>query len=123
MAGEDEFADVDPPRRQFDSDGTLSYEDGTVIALAPAVERTDEVLAALVADVLVEGPYRHGDFLELPMPVWLVRDEETGDVFRVSIRDGTVQLHLLPETGPAGLRRLRDRLAARTGSEWTVTDR
>jgi hypothetical protein len=56
----------------------------------------------------------------LPMTLYLVRDDETGDVFRVVIRDGTVQLHVLPNTESAGLRRFHDRLGDLGPWEWRV---
>lgn len=80
----------------------------------------DGDLEARIGAVLAAGPYRYGDFHELPMALFLVRDEETGDVFRVAVRDGTVRLHVLPETDSAGLRRFHDRLVEHTGREWRV---
>ncbi|MFB6307943.1 MAG: hypothetical protein ABEH35_01310 [Haloarculaceae archaeon] len=119
MSGDPSFEIPARPRRQFSRTG-LSYEGETVFRLTPAADRATEDLAALVATVLDEGPYRHGDFLELPMPLWLVRDDETADVFRVSVREGRVRLHVLPETEPAGLRRLYDRIDDRTDHGWSV---
>jgi hypothetical protein len=57
------------------------------------------------------------------MPVYLVHDDETGDTFRVAVRDGTVQLYVLPDTDPPGLRAFYDRLDRRTESAWSVTCR
>lgn len=108
------------PARTYDRAGRLSYEGRTLFRLQPT---GDEALdcRALVENVLNDGPYRHGDFHDLPMVVYLVRDEETGDVFRVSIRDGVIQLHVLPETRSAGLRQFYERLGAMSSCEWNVT--
>jgi hypothetical protein len=107
------------PKRTFPFRGGVEYEGSTTFVLRPAGE-PGETLANLVEGILADGPYRYGDFLNLPMPLYLVKDGGTGDVFRVSVRDGTVRLHVLPATGKAGLRALYDRLVERTGDEWTV---
>jgi hypothetical protein len=57
------------------------------------------------------------------MPLYLVHDDETGDTFRVAIRDGVVEFHVLPETSPAGLRDLYERLVAASDTTWSVTCR
>jgi hypothetical protein len=57
------------------------------------------------------------------MALYLVRDEETGDVFRVSIRDGAVRLHVLPATEEAGLRAFYERLVTHSTTEWAVERR
>ncbi|WP_136688567.1 hypothetical protein [Halorhabdus amylolytica] len=97
------------PSRTYDRAGRLSYE-GTVLFRLEPTETDGLDLRELLDDVLEGGPYRHGDFHDLPMVVYLVRDEETSDVFRVSIRDGALQLHVLPATESAGLRRFFERL-------------
>jgi len=108
------------PERTYSRGGGLEYEGAVVFELDPAAERTDGDLDALVRRVVEGGGYRWGDFLELPMPLYLVRDEGTGDVFRVSVRDGTVRLHVLPATGSAGLRQFYDRLVERSACDWRV---
>jgi hypothetical protein len=120
MAGDPSFVIPARPRRRFPFEGGVEYEGGTVFVLHPSPERDADRLAALVAEVLDSGPYRYGDFLELPMPLYLVRDEGTGDVFRVSVRDGAVRLHVLPETDPEGLRAMYGRLDERSSVEWDV---
>ena len=55
------------------------------------------------------------------MPLYLVRDEETRDVFRLSIRDGEIRLHVLPDTESDGLRAMYDRIADRSEGDWRVT--
>lgn len=122
MAGEPAFAITARPSRTYDRAGRLSYEGGTTFHIEPADGSAPE-LEALVDQVLATGPYRHGDFLELPMVVYLVRDEETDDVFRVSIRDGAVRLHVLPETDSDGLSRFYERLTEESDCEWKVERR
>ena len=107
------------PERTFPFRGGVEYEGSTTFVLRPA-QQPQETLTELVAGVLADGPYRYGDFLSLPMPLYLVKDGETGDVFRLSVRDGTVRLHVLPATGSAGLRALYDRLTDRTSVGWSV---
>jgi len=102
-------SDVDRP----DVDRTDADLAETDLADADLVQTVDEVLGA--------GPYQYGDFHELPMPLWLVRDRETGDAFRVAVRNGEVQLHVLPRTDAPGLRAFYERLE--TASEdhcWRV---
>jgi len=100
------------PQRRFPHGSGVEYEGGTEFRLTPDAERATPELADTVVDILADGPYRYGDFHDLPMPLWLVRDEETADVFRVAVRDGTVRLHVLPTTEPDGLRRFFERLRA-----------
>jgi len=121
MAGDDAFDIPAHPERRFTATGDLEYQGGVRFRLTP--EGSLEGRAALVEAVLADGPYRFGDFLELPMPVYLVRDEGTGDVFRVSVRDGAVRLHVLPTTGEAGLCAFYERLCAASGTDWDVTRR
>jgi hypothetical protein len=107
------------PERTFPFRGGVEYEGSTTFVLSPSTD-PGRSLGGLLETVLDDGPYRYGDFLSLPMPLYLVKDEGTGDVFRVSVRDGTVQLHVLPATGREGLRAMYDRLLARTDTGWTV---
>ena len=111
------------PERRFPAGGGLEYDGGAMFVLDPDGDHGDAALAALVEDVLADGPYRSGDFVELPMPLYLVRDDETADVFRVSVRAGSVRLHVLPETEPPGLRAFFDRLVAASDADWTVACR
>jgi len=111
------------PERSFPRSGGLEYEGTTVFELRPEIGHENGQLERLVERVLDDGPYRSGDFMELPMLLYLVRDEETTDVFRVTVRKGAVQLHVLPETESEGLRRFYDRLCESTDCEWTVTCR
>ena len=108
------------PQRRFPHGSGVEYEGGTEFRLTPERERATPDLAETVAGILADGPYRYGDFLRLPMPLYLLKDDETGDVFRLSVREGTVRLHVLPATDSAGLRALYDRLTDRTSVGWSV---
>ena len=131
------------PERHFPGTGGVEYRGGTVFELVPAVEDppgstdaegadanpadpnlSDADLVQTVDEVLGAGPYQYGDFHELPMPLWLVRDRETGDAFRVAVRNGEVQLHVLPRTDAPGLRAFYERLeAASEDHGWRVRTR
>lgn len=108
------------PERTYPFSGGVTYEGETTFVLAPEADLTTDSLRRLVADVLADGPYRYGDFLNLPMPLYLVKDDQTSDVFRLSVRDGSVRLHVLPDTESAGLRAMYDRLVAESGVDWSV---
>jgi len=124
MTDDPSFSIPARPTRRFPHGSGVEYEGGTEFELKPDTEYTEPALAAVVADLLSAGPYRYGDFHDLPMPLWLVRDEDTADVFRVAVRDGTVRLHVLPETEPPGLQRFYDRLCADDESiDWRVDHR
>jgi hypothetical protein len=109
------------PERRFPTSGGMEYEGETVFTLAPDPPADDETLTRLVERVLDDEPYTYGDWFDLPMPLFLVHDEETTDVFRVAVRDGRVELHVLPATESPGLRGLYDRLRAADGDRsWQV---
>jgi hypothetical protein len=101
--------EVDHPEREHRRSGGMRYEGGTVFVLTPV--DADE-LPVVVADLLDAGPYRYGDWFDLPMPLYLVHDDDTGDTFRVAVRDGCVELHVRSATEPAGLRAFYERLVA-----------
>ena len=126
------------PERHFASDGGMEYRGGTVFELEPATpghragedndvtpDLDEADLVDRVDDVLQRGPYQSGAFHDLPMPLWLVRDRETGDAFRVAVRNGEIRLHVLPGTESAGLRAFYERLRDSDGpaTEWTVRTR
>jgi len=111
------------PDRRYPSFSGLRYEGETVFTLVPEPSREDERLAALVERVLASDHYRYGDWFDLPMPLYLVHDDGTGDTFRVAVRDGTVELHVLSQTEPAGLRALYERLDRASDCAWTVERR
>ncbi|MFC7154128.1 hypothetical protein ACFQPA_01485 [Halomarina halobia] len=107
------------PQRRFSST-TVEHDGGVVFALVPDGDHDDDALDALVTRVLDDGPYRYGDWFDLPLPLYLVHDDGTGDTFRVVVRGRAVELHVLPETESAGLRALYDRLVSATDCEWAV---
>lgn len=121
MADDPTFEIPVHPERRYTRQ-TVYYEGDVVFTLTPTGLQTG-TLKPLLAEVLDTGPYRYGDWFDLPMAVFLVHDDGTGDTFRVSIRDGAVTLHVLPDTTPAGLRALYDRLVRRSGCAWTVDRR
>lgn len=120
MSSEPSFVIPVRPERRFPRRGGVQYEGDTTFELVPSTDRSEAELRPVVETVLEDGPYRYGDFLELPMALWLVRDDETADVFRVSVRDGTVRLHVLPATEPPGLERFYDRIDGSTDCAWRV---
>jgi len=117
---EPSFAIPVRPTRSYPYSGGVEYEGGTLFRLVPDGDRSNDELAGFVESVLDDGPYRYGDFFSLPMPLYLVRDEGTGDVFRVSVRDGVIRFHVLPETESAGLQAMYERLAGRSDTGWRV---
>ena len=117
------FAIPEPPVRRYPRRGGVEYEGQTVFTLTPADPLDDPELASLVRSVLEGDPYRYGDWFDLPMPLYLVHDDGTGDTFRVAVRDGDVEFHVLPDTEPEGLRRLYDRLVDASETTWYVDRR
>ncbi|QLH79581.1 hypothetical protein HZS55_20805 [Halosimplex rubrum] len=117
------FAIPGRPERTYPRSGGVEYEGETVFVLTPEADRSDGDLEALVTDVIDADTYRSGDFMELPMPLYLVRDEATADVFRVTVRNRAVQLHVLPETDSEGLSRFYDRICRESDCEWSVACR
>jgi hypothetical protein len=118
--GEPRFEIPSRPRRRYPHGGGVEYEGETVFTLTPDPAREDAELAALVEEVLAGDGYTYGDWFDLPMPLYLVNDEQTGDVFRVAVRDGAVELHVLPATESPGLRRLHDHLQTTADCDWDV---
>ena len=120
MGSEPSFTIPARPQRRYPYNGGVEYDGQTIFQLIPAEDCSNDTLATALEDTLADGPYRYGDFYNLPMALYLVRDEETGDVFRVSVRDGRIRLHVLPETESAGLHRLYERLVEQTESRYRV---
>ncbi|WP_178917547.1 hypothetical protein [Natronomonas gomsonensis] len=122
MADDDDptFAIPTPPERRYPRGGGVEYEGETVFSVRPTADFDDRELVELVQSVLDAGPYRYGDWFDLPMPLYLVHDDDTGDTFRVAVRDGAVEFHVLPATDSAGLRGLYRRLTDATDSSWSV---
>lgn len=124
MTADPSFSIPIHPTRRFPHGKGVEYEGGTAFELRPDSERTESELMATVRNLLATGPYQYGDFYDLPMPLWLVRDRETADVFRVAVRDGSVRLHVLPTTESIGLRRFYERLRESEESvSWTIDRR
>ncbi|WP_254535661.1 hypothetical protein [Halomarina litorea] len=122
MTREPSFDIPTRPERRY-SRTTVEYDGSVVFSLVPRGRKdapADGEVDRLLGRVLEEGPYRYGDWFDLPMPLYLVHDDDTGDTFRVAVRDGTVELHVLPETESAGLRALYDRLVAASDDQWAV---
>ncbi|WP_276261099.1 hypothetical protein [Haloglomus litoreum] len=110
-AAEDAFSDLHHPERTFPRAGGMRYEGATVIELTPRSGPTEEAeLVALAEAVLSADRYRVGDWFDLPLPVFLVHDDETGDTYRVAVREDAIELHVRSETGAAGLRAFHERL-------------
>ena len=120
MGSEPSFTIPARPRREFPYSGGVEYDGQTIFRLTPSEEHSNDELSALLAETLADGPYQFGDFYNLPMTLYLVRDEQTGDVFRASVRNGRIRLHVLPETESGGLRGLYDRLTEQADCAFRV---
>ncbi|WP_232820617.1 hypothetical protein [Halorussus litoreus] len=107
------------PKRVYSHDG-VEYEGGTVFKLSPDPAESNDRLAGVVERVLSGDRYTYGDWFELPAPVYLVHDERDSSVFRVVIRSGTVEFHVLPDTAREALRGLYDRLREEADCAWRV---
>jgi hypothetical protein len=121
-ARDDPFAIPARPDRRYPRGGGVEYVGGTVFSFDPGEGWADADLAAFVESVLDSNEYRYGDWFDLPMPLYLVHDDSTHDTFRLAVRDGRVEVHVLPETEPEGVRALHDRLVDANGGsfEWAV---
>ncbi|MFC4451483.1 hypothetical protein [Halorussus aquaticus] len=108
------------PERVYPRDGGVEYEGGTVFRLSPEPERPERELAALVESVLDGDRYTYGDWFELPAPVYLVHDERHSTAFRIVIRYGSVEFHVLPETAEEALRGMYSRLREFGECRWSV---
>jgi hypothetical protein len=118
------FAIPQRPERRYSRTSGLSYEGTTVFVLTPEptsdAADPDAWLYDLTERVLDTDRYTYGDWFDLPMPVFLVHDRGTSDVFRVAIRDGRIEFHVLPETDSKGLSALYERLCTAAGGTWHV---
>jgi hypothetical protein len=117
------------PARRFTATGSVEYEGETVFSLSPTTEGADDQppeipvgeLDSLVTSVLDTERYIAGDWFDLPRPVYLVYDSTASTTFRVVVRHGRVELHLLPDTDADGLQAFYDRLVeASDRGAWTV---
>jgi len=114
------FAIPHRPTRRYPRRGGVEYDGETVFVVAPDDDVADAEVVAVLESVLEAEPYSYGDWFDLPMPLYLVHDGDTGDTFRVTVRDGNVEFHVLPDTDPPGLRRLYDRLRSASDCAWSV---
>lgn len=111
------------PTCVYRSGGDAEYRGQTVFRLTPEPSSSNAELDTLVTTVLAAERYTYGDWFDLPAPVYLVHDRTTGDVFRVVVRDGRVEFHVLANTEPEGLSAMYDLLVAESDVEWRVTCR
>lgn len=121
--GVPDFDISERPERRYPPEGGVEYEGTTVFRLVPRTGLSDADLTALVESVLGSTSYTYGDWFDLPMPLYLVHDEARGDVFRVAVRDGTVELHVLPATRRESLRAFYERVCEESGAEWCVAEK
>lgn len=109
------------PRRRYPRDGGVRYEGETIFRLSPSTDCSEAHLTALVCEVLDDERYTYGDWFDLPVPVYLVRDHDRETTFRVVVRYESVELHALPDTRSDGLRAMYERLSGRSDLTWTVS--
>jgi hypothetical protein len=108
------------PERTYPRESGVEYEGGTIFRLAPDPEVPEAELSTLVEEVLDGERYTYGDWFELPAPVYLVHDERHSTAFRVVIRYGTVEFHVLPETVQEALRGMYSQLCTSAECSWRV---
>jgi hypothetical protein len=108
------------PERAYPREGGVEYEGGTVFRLSPDSDVSEGELASLVEGVLDGDRYTYGDWFELPAPVYLVHDERHSTAFRVVIRYGSVEFHVLPDTAASALRVMYSRLCEDGEFGWRV---
>ena len=107
------------PERRYRSGG-VSHEGGTAFYLIPEPSLSVEELDEHLSGVLGGTRYVKGDWFDFPMPVYLVHDREVSTAFRTVVREGRIELHVLPKTDSTGLEALFRALCDRTAVEWTV---
>ncbi len=108
------------PERNYTPTGGVEYVGETAFHLEPDLEPSAEELEDVLTDLLDADRYVRGDWFDLPRPVYLVHDRRVSTSFRVVVRSGRLELHVLPSTESEGLRALYDRLRAATDLDWTV---
>ncbi len=109
------------PRRTYPRVGGVRYKGETLFRLSPDSDPSEDDLVALVKQVLEEDAYIYGDWFDLPVPMYLVRDSEHETTFRVVVRYGSVELHILPDTRSDGLKAIYRRLAEKSPVSWSVS--
>ncbi|MDZ7747251.1 MAG: hypothetical protein U5K28_12445 [Halobacteriales archaeon] len=110
--GEPRF-DITHPERSHSRARGMEYQGGTVFVFVP---RRSDGLAKQVLALLDAGPYRYGDWFDLPMPLFLVHDDDSDDTFRLGVRDDRVELHVRSATSSEGVAAFHDRLTNRVGA-------
>lgn len=108
------------PERRYTRSGGVEYEGRVVFCLDPDPELPVDELEGLLADAFEDDRYVPCDWFDFPLPVYLVHDREVSTAFRVVVRTGGLELHVLPSTDPDGLRSLYRRLDAATANDWSV---
>lgn len=108
------------PERHYPATGGVEYEGATVFSVEPASDPTPGDLEELLLSILDGERYVTGDFFDLPAPAYLVRDEAVGTSFRAVVRDGHVELHVLPHTDACALEALYERIVVETTVDWRV---
>jgi hypothetical protein len=111
------------PERRYTATGGVEYEGHVAFLLHPVPGRTVDDLEGILRDALDDGRYVAGDWFDMPRPLLLVRDHAVGTSFRVAVRQGRIELHLLPDTDTAALSALYDRLDDGSRVNWRVDRR
>ncbi|KZN26090.1 hypothetical protein A4G99_23245 [Haladaptatus sp. R4] len=119
--GDPSFSIPHRPRRTYPRRGGVRYEGETLFRLSPDSDPSENDLTALVERVLDGDAYTYGDWFDLPVPMYLVRDREHDTTFRVVVRYGSVELHILPDTRSEGLKSIYRRLSAESPVSWNVS--
>lgn len=119
-ADERTFRIPDRPERRYTRSGGVEYEGGAAFHLEPDSAVSAEHLEALLVDVFEADRYVSGDWFDFPRPVYLVHDREVSTAYRVVVRTGRLELHVLPSTDPDGLRAIYDRVTAASEHDWSV---
>ncbi|MEF8773897.1 MAG: hypothetical protein V5A23_04690 [Halobacteriales archaeon] len=117
------FEVSDRPERRYTAAGGVEYEGEAAFLLKPVPGRTVDDLEDLLRQGLAADRYVIGDWFDLPLPTLLVRDHEVGTAFRVVVRQGRIELHLLPDTDTGALAALYRRLRETGSVNWQVDRR
>lgn len=108
------------PERRYTRSGGVEYEGGTTFHLVSKPSLSADELESILTNVLDNERYVLGDWFDLPRPVFLVHDRTVSTAFRVVVRSGRLELHVLPSTDSAALKAIFDQLRETTDVEWNV---
>lgn len=108
------------PERHYPPGGGVEYEGRTVFALHADPPMPQSDLQEHLQAALDGGTYTYGDRDGLPAPVYLVHDRDRRTVFRAVVRDGRLELHVLPNTDAETLEAVYERLCECDGVDWNV---